>query len=360
MVTRMTKRLDQTPKPTVKATAGGEQLTFLEHIQELRRRLFWVVAVIFLASGVAYPFLDTILGILTAPLGGQQLYYLTPIGGLSFSIKICLYVGILVAVPCFMYHLYRYLEPLIGAKMRQSTLVYMGAATILAAIGVSFAYFISLPGALHFLTGMELKNIQAMLTVDSYLGFVMTYLIGAALLFQIPLLLLIINRFTPLKPSKLMKIQRYVIVASFIIAAIISPTPDIMNQLLFALPIILMYEIGVVLVWLTNRSRARKAQVDQPLPMPVTRVVQSVPAPQPLPAIAQAPTIVVPTAPAPKNRPVVRTMDGFVAAAQPITRTIRPAAPLRPVPSRQVRPILPVRSIDGFGPYRRPETLTRS
>ncbi len=353
MVTRMKKRLP-TPKPTVKAHPG-EHLTFLEHIQELRRRLFWVVAVIFLASGVAYPFLDTILGILTAPLGGQQLYYLTPIGGLSFSIKICLYVGILVAVPCFMYHVYRYLEPLIGAKLRQSALLYMGAATILATIGVAFAYFISLPGALHFLTGMELKNIQAMLTVDSYLGFVMTYLIGAALLFQIPLLLLIINRFTPLKPSKLMKIQRYVIVASFIIAAIISPTPDIMNQLLFALPIILMYEIGVVLVWLNNRSRRRKS-AEKSLAMPVTPVQ---PLPQTRPIVAHAPVVVSPVAPVPKTRPVVRTLDGFMNT-QPMSRTIRPAAPLRPVPSRRVRPILPVRSIDGFGPYRRPETLTHS
>ena len=148
---------------------------------------------------------------------------------------------------------------LMSKKLRQSTLLYFGAAAVLPIIGVLFAYFVSLPGALHFLTGMELKNIQAMLTVDSYLGFVMTYLIGAALLFQIPLLLTIINRFTPLKPSKLMKTQRYVIVAAFILAAIISPTPDILNQLLFAVPIIAMYELGVILVWLQNRSRAKKS-----------------------------------------------------------------------------------------------------
>ncbi|HVI68863.1 MAG TPA: twin-arginine translocase subunit TatC [Magnetospirillaceae bacterium] len=344
MALRMKKRLDQTPKPTVKV-APGELPTFLEHIQELRRRLFWVVAVIFLASGLAYPFLDTILGVLTAPLGGQQLYYLTPIGGLSFSIKICLYVGILVAVPCFMYHLYRYLEPLIGSKMRQSTLLYLGAATVLAVTGVLFAYFVSLPGALHFLTGMELKNIQAMLTVDSYLGFVMTYLIGAALLFQIPLLLLIINRFTPLKPSKLMKIQRYVIVASFIIAAIISPTPDIMNQLLFALPIIAMYEIGVVLVWLQNRTqKSHKAE-------PVQSTV-----------IAEQPHPNIPLTPAPvtlKPQPV-KTMDGFAPQSTLVKRSVRPAAPLRPPPRVMQRPSLQTRSVDGFAPYRRPETLTPS
>lgn len=352
MALRMTKRQKPTPKLTVK---GDSQLpTFLEHIQELRRRLFWVVAVVFLASGAAYPFLDVILNLLTAPLGGQQLYYLTPIGGLSFSIKICLYVGILVAVPCFMYHLYRYLEPIIGSKMRHSTLLYLGAATLLAVIGILFAYFISLPGALHFLTGMELKNIQAMLTADAYLGFVMTYLIGAALLFQIPLLLLIINRFTPLKPGKLMKIQRYVIVAAFIIAAIISPTPDIMNQLLFALPIILMYEVGVILVWLQNRRR-KPAISSQTSLIPPSRIA---PAPQhKTDGLLEQPVLSLP--PAPEPAPVRQMVDGFARPPKAMP-TVRPAGVLRPTPRPHVRPAVPVRSVDGFRPVRRPETLTPS
>lgn len=347
----MKKRQRLTPKPTASAQSASQLPTFLEHIQELRRRLFWVVASIFAASGLAYPFLDTILSILTAPLGGQQLYYLTPIGGFSFSIKICLYVGILIAVPFFMYHLYRYLEPLMSKKLRQSTLLYFGAAAVLAIIGVLFAYFVSLPGALHFLTGMELKNIQAMLTVDSYLGFVMTYLIGAALLFQIPLLLTIINRFTPLKPSKLMKTQRYVIVAAFILAAIISPTPDILNQVLFAVPIIAMYELGVILVWLQNRSRAKKAI--QPSPEPVVKqmpvVSQPMSEPKPLP---RQPV----RAPLPAlSRPSV---DGVVARRL----VTRPPAVLKPAPPRAVPRLGPVppRSIDGFTPYRRPETISPS
>ena len=100
-----------------------------------------------------------------------------------------------------------------------------------------------------------------MLTGDAYLSFVITYLLGAALLFQIPLLLLIINTMTPLKPSKLMKLQRFVIVGAFILGAIISPTPDIMNQAFLAVPIIAMYQLGVGLVWLQNRARARRGAV---------------------------------------------------------------------------------------------------
>src|SRR6185503_5698445 len=200
----MKRKRDQLQKLTASNGAPSELPTFLEHVHELRRRLFWVVAVVLVTSAAAYPFLDTILSVLTAPLGGQQLYYLTPIGGFSFSIKICFYVGMAVAVPIIMYHLYRYIEPLMGKQLRRSALFYVGLSTLMAGIGILFAYFVSLPGALHFLTGMDLKNIQAMLTVDSYLTFVMTYLLGAVLLFQIPLILAITNNMTPLKPKKLM------------------------------------------------------------------------------------------------------------------------------------------------------------
>jgi sec-independent protein translocase protein TatC len=176
------------------------------------------------------------------------------------------------------YHLYRYVQPLMGQQLRRSVLFYTGLSTALAVAGLCFAYFVSLPSALHFLTGMNLANIQAMLTVDSYLTFVTTYLLGAALLFQVPLLLLVINTITPLKPSKLMKVQRYVIVVAFLIAAIISPTPDVVNQALLAIPIIVMYEIGVIFVWLQNRARARKEQPTpellRPLPVPAAPLAQ--------------------------------------------------------------------------------------
>src|SRR5688572_5205203 len=150
-----------TPKPTASPQnrQPAQLPTFLEHVYELRRRLFWVVAVVLIASSAAYPFLNGIISVLTAPLGTQQLYYLTPIGGLSFSIKLCFYVGLMVAVPCMMYHLYRYLEPLMG-QWRKSAVFYVGLSSVFACAGVLFAYFVSLPGALHFLTGLNLGNVQ--------------------------------------------------------------------------------------------------------------------------------------------------------------------------------------------------------
>lgn len=229
--------------------------TFLAHLDELKNRLFWVALCFTVTSAAAYPFFTVIIKALTAPLGNQPLYYMTPAGGLSFILKVCLYVGILGALPAFIYHLYKFMAPVMGKKRNRSVAIYTISSVLLACTGILFAYFISLPAALHFLTGFNLDKVSAMLTVDSYLSFIISYLIAGALLFQFPLIILIINSITPLRPKKMMGYQRHVIVGSFIFGAILSPTPDVVNQALLAGPIIIMYQLGILLVWLRNRKR---------------------------------------------------------------------------------------------------------
>jgi sec-independent protein translocase protein TatC len=397
----------QAPAPTTNnpEQADAQQLpTFLDHVHELRRRLFWVVGIVLVASSAAYSFLGTILEILTQPLGDERLFYLTPGGGLSFSFKLCALVGLLVAVPLIMYHLYRFLEPLMGA-WRRSALFYVGFSTALAVSGVLFAYFVSLPAAIKFLTGFSVNHIQAMLTADSYLSFVATYLLGAALLFQIPLLLLIINTMTPLKPSKLMKLQKFVIVGAFIIGAMISPTPDIMNQAFLAVPIIAMYQLGVILVWIQNGARSRKQariaaatgvqEAPQPKPVPsslledfamqqqarqqeiaeraaelaamqkrrpaVPQLQRAQPRPQaqqqpvrPQPVLRRAPQqarIISDIAPRRQAPVAMRPAVNQVPVQQPMARSVVRQAPQLSVPAR---------SIDGFSPYRQTNVASAS
>ncbi len=252
----MTKKVPQRPaefRAQQSNSDSAKQPTFMEHISELRGRLFWVVGVFIVGSCAVYPLHDQIISMLTAPLGDQQLYYLTPVGGLTFILKICTYVGILAALPVLIYHVYRYLEPLMG-RHRKSVMFYTLLSAMLAAAGVCMAYYVFLPSALHFLTGFDIGKIQAMLTVDSYLSFVTTYLLGAAILFQIPLLMMIINTIHRLPPKQLLGLERFVILGAFIIAAVVSPTPDVMNQTFFALPIIGMYQLGVGLVWWQQRQ----------------------------------------------------------------------------------------------------------
>ena len=228
--------------------------TFLDHVHELQGRLFAIVLAFLVVAGAAYPFFDKIVAVIVAPLDkGQELVYLTPGGAFSFIIKVCLYIGIMGALPVIIYQLYQFLMPAVRRVHLRVVLGYTLASLVLAIIGVVFAYVVSLPAALHFLTSFDLYHINPMLTIDSYFSFVMTYLLAGALLFQLPIVMLIINSVTPLTPSKLMGAQRGIIVGSFVVAAIISPTPDALNQVLLASPMIVMYQLGIIIIWFRNR-----------------------------------------------------------------------------------------------------------
>lgn len=226
---------------------------------ELRRRMSWVVATWLGGTAVGYFFNKSIINLLLNPLDGQSLIYTSPAGGFDFIFKICLFFGFLLSIPVLVYHIIKFIEPIISRQsFRFVGLLLLGSA-VLTLTGAAFAYFISLPAALHFLTQFSTEQIQALLTTNEYVSFVMIYIVGFALFFQIPLLLLFINRITPLKPGKLMRYQRGVAVGSFVLGALITPTPDPINQSLMALPIIFLYQGGIGAVWLANRRQAESS-----------------------------------------------------------------------------------------------------
>jgi sec-independent protein translocase protein TatC len=229
--------------------------TFGDHFQELKGRLFWVAIAFCIASAIAYPNFQKIMDLLVRPLGNQKLYYMTPAGGFSFMIKICMYVGLVGILPVIIYHLYKFIAPIMQKNRSRSVLVYTVASSVLAVGGIVFAYTISLPAALKFLNGFSLGHINALLGLDAYVSFITAYLLAGAVLFQLPLVMLIVDSITPLKPKKLMSYQRHIIVASFVAAAILSPTPDAVNQTLLAAPMVAMYQFGILLIWAKKRLK---------------------------------------------------------------------------------------------------------
>ena len=257
-----TKRTHKTVLKSAEKHSPAQQ-TFMEHIHELQSRLFYIAIVFLITAGAAYPFFTDIAAFIVAPLGEQQLVYLTPGGAFSFVIKICMYVGFVASLPVIIYHLFQFLSPVMPVVMRKRLPLFTFGSFFLALSGVAFAYYVSLPAALYFLTSFSVANIDPMLTIDSYFSFAMAYLIAGALLFQLPLVLLIIDSISPLTPRQLMGYQRHVLLGSVILAAILSPTPDVLNQLLLAAPIVVMYQLGIVMI--ANQHRARKKHQNTPV-----------------------------------------------------------------------------------------------
>lgn len=230
---------------------------FIEHVYELRKRALISVIAITAGGLVGYALNSTLLHIIQKPLG-QTLFYTSPTGGFSFIFKLCLVFGCILALPVVIYHLLKFLSPLMRRTTKSFIMFCIVICVTLAAAGISFAYFISLPAALHFLANFGGQEIQSLITADEYFSFALAYLGGFAILFQLPLVLLLINRVTPLRPGPLMRAQRYVLLFSFIAAAVLTPTPDPINQLIMAVPVVVLYQISIILVWIINARKAKK------------------------------------------------------------------------------------------------------
>lgn len=230
----------------------------IHHVHELQKRLIWSVLAVIAGTALAYSVNGFLLAAIQRPLG-QTLYYTSPLGGFSFLLKLSLAVGFVIALPVVLYQAFSFLAPLLKKHHKLTVLAFAIWSFDLAYCGLAFAYFISLPSALHFLSQFGGSTVQSLITVDEYFSFALAYLAGFAIMFQVPLIILFVNRIKPLKPKKMFGAQRYVILFSFIAAAILTPTPDPMNQTIMALPAIALYQVGIVLVWLANRERNKAA-----------------------------------------------------------------------------------------------------
>ncbi len=231
-------------------------LRFIEHVQELRRRLYYVAGSVILWACVAYAIQQHIVNVLLRPAKGEHFIYTSPGGGIDFLFRICVYAGIVLSLPVIVYNILRFVEPVIAHTSRRFIFLGSFVSGVLAAVGIIFGYYLGLPAALHFLLHQfTTVQIQPLVTIQSYLGFVIVYMVGSAMLFQLPLLLLFINRIKPLQPRRLLHYERWVILAAFVLAGLMNPTPNVISQLLVAGPFILMYQVGIVLIALANRNR---------------------------------------------------------------------------------------------------------
>lgn len=233
--------------------------TFKEHLIELRRRLFYIAVCVICAAVGSFAIEHTVIDVLLRPSNGQQFIYTSPMGGINFLFSIGLSVGFIISIPVIVYQLLKFLEPML--KIQSGRFIMKVAATsgILALVGIIFGYFAGLPSALHFLLNtFESAQIKPLVTIQSYMSFVMMYMVGSAMLLQMPLLLLVGNRIKPLKPRQLFKHQKWAILFAVVGAFIIYPTPNVIAQSIVIVPVVLSYYFGIGMVWLVNYRSVRR------------------------------------------------------------------------------------------------------
>lgn len=260
-------------------TISKQELSFRDHLNELRRRVLICLGVVAVGMGLGWAYHEKLTKILQKPLG-QQLYFSDPAGGLGFVVQISLFAGVLFAIPIIIYQLLQFIRPLHQKFSTRMVMKYVFISFLLATVGVAFAYFLSLPAALKFLLEINSGGVSPLIMADKYLTFVMTYLASSALIFQLPLIFLFINRIKPFSGGTLMKLERPVIIISFIISAILTPTPDPINQTIMALPMIFLYQVAVVGVLVSNKVRKVSVKTTASgAPIPTPPIITPAPAP---------------------------------------------------------------------------------
>lgn len=237
-----------------------KDLTFTEHLEEFRRRVISSLAVIAVGFGVAFYFSEAIISYLTEPLLQYMptVYYFSPTEGFMIRLKAALAAALLLTSPFTIAQLWLFVSPAMYAKEKKIAL-FMGIfSSGLFITGVWFAFEFVVPAALQFLLDMSSRVLQPMISVGHYMDFLWGLCMAFGVAFNLPLVILTLSALGILSVKTLYHYQRHAIVVVFLLAAILTPGPDVTSQLFLAVPLLILFEFSVLGSAVIESMRARR------------------------------------------------------------------------------------------------------
>lgn len=223
-----------------------KDMTLTEHLQELRGCLIKSIAALILGTGCSIYFLQDIMDILTA--AAKELYYMRPAEAFMIYMKVALLSGLILSSPFILYELYSFVRPALTLRERRFTLICIPLSLVLFITGMLFSYSFVFPRGLEFFLGFAAGKVNPLISMESYLDFMLMLVVPFGFAFNVPVVLTLLAYLNIVSAKTLMKYQRHVILVAFIIAGVITPTPDVITQTLLAVPLILLYEVSIVII----------------------------------------------------------------------------------------------------------------
>jgi sec-independent protein translocase protein TatC len=246
--------------PNDQPKSDEREMGFLDHLEELRRRiLIAVLSVLFVSIAAAFfsDFLvkELLLGPLLAV--GLKAQVLTPYGIMLTYMQVVLVMGIIGAMPIILYQFWKFVAPglLPNERKYASGIVFFTSLCFLS--GIAFAYFILVPTALKFFSTFGTDVFVLNIAINEYISFMLSLMLGAGLVFELPMITYFLTKIGIVNPGMMRKYRRHSIVAILIISAVVTPTPDIMTQTLLAAPMILLYEISIFISKFAQKKPTR-------------------------------------------------------------------------------------------------------
>ncbi len=238
----------------------ARELSITEHLRELRRRVLICVVAVLAGSVAAFAFYRQIIEFLSRPAydletgSGLELVFIEVTELLTTAVKVSFVAGFVLALPVILYQVVMFVAPGLTGRERRYLFLFMPAALVAFAAGVAFAYYVLTPPALRFLLGFS-DVATPLIRISNFVNLMVRLLFWMGVAFETPLIMFMLAQLGIVSAQRLSRFRRYWVVIAFILAAIITPTFDPVNQALVAGPLLVLYELGVLLARLAGRSR---------------------------------------------------------------------------------------------------------
>lgn len=230
----------------------------MAHLIELRERTVKAAISVLIVFVAMSPFMKEIFDWLSKPLmvalpDGAKLLSTGVVAPFMVPLKVTLFCAFVVALPYVLYQFWAYIAPALYKREKRLALPVIVSSVLMFAVGMAYCYFVVFRMVFQFIAGFSPDSVNFAPDIDSYFSFVITMFFAFGLTFEVPIFVMVLNRVGMASAKRLKKIRPYVIVGAFVVAAIFTP-PDVLSQLLLALPLVVLYEFGIVLVKVFGRK----------------------------------------------------------------------------------------------------------
>ncbi len=228
------------------------RMTIIEHLEEFRSRLFRIAIAFVVAAVVTWYFRARIFDALLEPAGLEQLNFMGPAQALITDVKLALFSAFLLTIPVILYQGWMFVAPAVGEVGRLFTYVLVTLASSLFLAGVAFGYYAVLPVGLEFLLSYASDRYDQLLTADTYLPFVTRLLLAAGIVFELPAATYVGAKLGLITAPTLRRYRKHALIVNTVLAAVLTPSPDPFSMILMAVPMVLMYELSIVIARFVN------------------------------------------------------------------------------------------------------------
>ncbi len=237
------------------------KLTLVEHLGELRKRIMIIAIATLVLSFVGFRYIDTIINYMIKPAQKLEFIYLSPPELFMAQIKIAIIFGLVVASPINFLQVWLFVKPGLKKNEQKYLLFALFMGIIFFLLGAFFAYFVIVPITIDFFTNMSINRVEPLFSFGNYLSFMSSLLLSFGLVFELPMIVVLLTQLNLVSSTTFKKYRKMVILAIFVIAAVLTP-PDVVSQTLMALPMVILYEFSIIMSTIIDRRKKERKEED--------------------------------------------------------------------------------------------------